>query len=93
MNGLAESMAQPQQAPQAQQQGGQQMPTVEEVIAMLVEGVPPEELEKMGIPPELIMQAIQVLEQQMAAQQGGQQAAPQQPQQMGGGLAAQMAGQ
>ena len=89
MNGLAESMAQPQQAPQAQQQGGQQMPTVEEVIAMLVEGVPPEELEKMGIPPELIMQAIQVLEQQMAAQQQ-QQAAPQQ---QGGGLAAQMAGQ
>jgi hypothetical protein len=79
--GLAASMA--QQAPQA---GSQQMPTVEEVIKLLMEGVPPEELEQMGIPPELIMQAIQVLEQQMAQQQQGQQA----PQEMGGGLAQEM---
>lgn len=82
--GLAQSIAQPQQAPQ--QMGGQ-MPTVDEIVALLMEGVPPEELEKMGIPPELIMEAITMLEQQMAAQQ---QPAP--AQQAGGGLAQQMAG-
>lgn len=73
--GLAQQMAQPA-APQ--EQG---LPTVEQIIQMLMQGVDPEELVKQGIPPELIMQAIQVLEQQMAAQ-----AAPEQ------GLAAQTAG-
>ena len=88
MAGLAESMAQPQpQQPQAAAGGGG-MPSVEEVVALLMEGVPPEELEGMGIPPELIMQAIQMLEQQMAAQAPAQAPAPQQ----GGGLAQSMAG-
>tara|TARA_R110000744_G_scaffold147612_8_gene260599 strand:+ start:102 stop:359 length:258 start_codon:yes stop_codon:yes gene_type:complete len=85
MEGLASSMA--QQAPVQPQQAGQ-MPTVEEVIALLMEGTPPEELEKMGIPPELIMEAITILEQQLAAQQQQEQ-----PQQMGGGLAQQMMAQ
>lgn len=76
MQGLADSMV--------AEQGAGQMPTVEEVIALLMEGVPPEELEKQGIPQELIMQAIQIIEQQMSAQQ------TQDPQpQMGGGLAQQ----
>lgn len=82
MEGLASSMAQPQQAPPAAMG---QMPTVDEVVAMLMEGVPPEELESMGIPQELILQAITILEQQMSQQQ---QAAPE----MGGGLAQQMVG-
>ena len=87
-NGLAQSMAQPQQA-QPQQAG--QMPTVEQVIQLLMEGTAPEELEQMGIPPELIMQAIQVLEQQMAQQGQQPQGQPQQaPQEMGGGLAQEM---
>ncbi len=85
MEGLAASMVQqPQQPPQAMGQ----MPSVDEVAAMLMEGVPPEELEKMGIPPELIMQAIELLEQQMGAQSQQQQPAPQ----MGGGLAQSVVG-
>lgn len=79
MDGLAASMA--------QQPGAQALPTVEEVAAMLMEGVPPEQLEQQGIPPEIIMQAITMLEQQMAAQQ-----APQQPVEMGGGLAQSVVG-
>ena len=89
MQGLAQSMTQPQTQQQQVGSAGS-LPSVEEVVALLMEGIPPEELEKMGIPPELIMQAIEMLEQQMAAQQ--QQApAPQQPQ-MGGGLAQEMVG-
>lgn len=88
MEGLASSMAQPQQPQQAPGAGGQ-MPTVEELVALLMEGIPPEELEKMGVPPEMIMEAITILEQQMAAQQQ----APAQPQQsQGGGLAQQLVG-
>jgi phage tail tape-measure protein len=65
MQGLAQEMAQPamQQAPT---QDG--MPTVEEIIEALLQGADPEEMIKMGVPPELIMQAIEILEQQMAAQ-------------------------
>lgn len=61
MEGLAQSMVQP-----APQKG---MPTIEQIIQMLMQGVDPEELVAQGVPPELIMQAIQVIEQQMAAQQ------------------------
>ena len=81
--GLAASMAQ-----QAPQQGGGQLPSVDEIIQLLVSGTPPEELEGMGIPPELIMQAIQIIEQQMAAEDQQAAAAPQ----MGGGLAQQVVG-
>lgn len=69
MEGLAQTMAQGQ--PAASEQEG--MPTVEQVIQMLMEGMDPEEMVKMGIPPELVMQAIQVIEQQMAAQQAPEQ--------------------
>ena len=75
-----------------QSMGGQgnQMPTVEEIIALLMQGADPEELVKMGVPPELIMQAIQIIQQQM----GQQQAAEPQPMGMGGeGLAGQLAAQ
>ena len=67
--GLAQSMAS-----NAPQQSG--MPTVEQVAELLLSGVDPEELVQKGIPPELIMQAIDLIEQQMAAEQGGQ---PMQP--------------
>lgn len=66
MAGLAESMAAPQGAPQ----GG--MPTVDDIAAMLMQGANPEELIAMGIPEQLIMEAIAILEQQM----GGQGTAP-----------------
>jgi len=87
MEGLASSMAQTQQQAPTAAQGG--MPSIEEIVALLMEGIPPEELEKMGVPPEMIMEAIAILEQQMAAQQQ----APAQPQQGQGGLAQQMVGQ
>jgi len=63
MEGLAQQMA----AQPAPQEAG--MPTIEQLIQMLMQGVDPEKLVAQGIPPELIMQAIQVIEQQMAAQQ------------------------
>jgi hypothetical protein len=89
MEGLAQSMAGPLQQPQQSQSDTGVAATPEDVVALLMQGIPPEELEKMGVPPEVIMQAIQILEQQMAAEQQ-QQSAPQ-PQQGGGGLAQQMA--
>ena len=63
MDGLAQTMA--QEAPQ--QQGG--MPTVEQIIQLLMGEVSPEELINKGVPVELIEQAITVIEQQGAAQQ------------------------
>ena len=90
MEGLAQSMAGPQAAPQPVQPGQPAgMPSIEEVLQLLMQGIAPEKLEEMGVPPEMILQAIEILEQQMAAEQGQQQAAAQQG---GGGLAQQMAG-
>lgn len=93
MEGLAQSMAGPQAAAQPVQpvQPGQPagLPSMEEILALLMQGIPPEKLEEMGVPPEMIVQAIDILEQQMAAEQGQQQAAAQQG---GGGLAQQMVG-
>jgi hypothetical protein len=93
MEGLAQELAGAAPAPQAPAAQGA-LPTVEEVIVLLMQGRTPEELVQMGVPPEMIMQAIEILEQQMAAQpQGGggmpQQgpAAPQEP-----GLAQSMMG-
>ena len=84
MDGLAASMVQPQQAPAQSMEG---MPSVDEIVALLMQGIAPEELEAQGIPPELIMEAISMLEQQMAAEQQAQ------SQQMGGGLAQSMVAQ
>jgi hypothetical protein len=68
--GLAQQMAQPQQA-----QGGQDemMAMVEKVIQLLMQGADPDDLVKQGVPAEVIMQAIQIIEQQMAAQQAPEQ--------------------
>jgi hypothetical protein len=71
-NGLAQSMSVDPAQAQGQQQGPD-MEMIEQIIELLMDGADPEELVKQGIPPELIMQAIDVLEQQLAAQQGGQQ--------------------
>ena len=75
---------------QRQQQRQGKMPSVEEVIALLMQGVDPQKLIEMGIPQELIMQAIQVLEQQLAQQE--QSSAPVEPAPQAQGLAAQSAG-
>ena len=90
MQGLAQSMAQPQGQQQVQQpqQSGAGLPSVDEVVQLLMQGIDPAELEAQGIPPELIIQAIQIIEQQMEAEA---QASPQQDP-MSGGLASQMLG-
>lgn len=59
-DGLAYQMAQPNPA------GG--IPGVEEVIQMLIDGADPQELVQMGIPQEVVMQAMQILDQQLASQ-------------------------
>jgi hypothetical protein len=64
-------------AQQAAAQGaggmGQQMPTVEEIAALLAQGITPEELMAAGVPQQLIEQAMGML-QQMSQQGPTQQA-------------------
>lgn len=78
MNGLASQGMQ-----QGQEQGGNEE-IVEQIVKLLQQGVTPEELIKKGVPKELIMQAIQIL-QQNSAQQNGAGQMPSQVQ--GSGLA------
>ena len=85
MQGLASTLAQPQQA--GPEPMGQ-MPTVDEIVALLMNGTPPEEIEAMGVPQGLILEAITMLEQMMAQEQQ-QATAPQ----MGDGLAQHMVSQ
>jgi hypothetical protein len=77
MEGLAQQMAQPAM-PQEQTQ---EVAIMQKIIQLLMEGMDPEEIVKMGVPPEIVMEAIAMMEQQMAAQQSPDQ-----------GLAAQSAG-
>jgi hypothetical protein len=77
MEGLAQQMAQPA-VPQEQTQ---EVAIMQKIIQLLMEGMDPEEIVKMGVPPEIVMEAIAMMEQQMAAQQSPDQ-----------GLAAQSAG-
>lgn len=72
MEGLAASMAGPQTQTQAQ------LPTVEEIVAMLLQGVRPQELLQAGIPEELIMRAVEIIKQQIS---GGAQQPVMPPQQ------------
>lgn len=68
-----------------------QMPSVEELAALLAQGITPEELQAAGVPVELIKQAMAMLNQQAPApMQGavGQGGMPMDEQ----GLAAQSAG-
>jgi len=64
-------------AQQAAAQGaggmGQQMPSVEELVELLLQGITPEELVNAGVPQQLVEQAM-AMAQQMAAQQGPTQA-------------------
>lgn len=85
MAGLAEQMVGPAQDPSMAQQMGGAVPTIEEIVALLMQGIPPEKIVEMGVPPELLMEAIALLEQQMAAQQSV-------PPEAQGGLAAQQVG-
>jgi hypothetical protein len=67
MDGLAQQMVGPAAG------GAGQLPTVEEVIQLLMQGIDPQELLQMGIPEELLLQALQILEQQAGAAGGGAQ--------------------
>lgn len=68
MNGMKDSMPAGVPASSGADQMGS-MPTVQEVAAALMQGVSPDELMEMGVPQELIMEAIGLLEQAMAAEQ------------------------
>lgn len=64
MTGLANQLAGP--TPQGQQVV---MPTIDEIMALLMQGIDPQALIQQGIPSEMVMEAVAMLEQQMAAQQ------------------------
>lgn len=51
---------------------GQGRQMIDEVKAMLMQGATPQELLAQGVPEEVIMMAIQELEQELAAQQPAQ---------------------
>ena len=57
----------------AQAMGAPSQVSVRQVVQMLMQGAEPEELVQMGIPEEMVTQAIQALMQQMQAQQPDQQ--------------------
>ncbi len=57
----------------AQAMGAPSQVSVRQVVQMLMQGAEPEELVQMGIPEEVVTQAIQALMQQMQAQQSAQQ--------------------
>lgn len=59
--GLAQSVSAPSQI------------SVQQIVQMLMQGAEPEKLVQMGIPEEMVTQAIQILMQQMQAQQPAQQ--------------------
>lgn len=54
------------------QDGGQDQ-ILQQVVQALMQGTNPDDLLKQGVPKEIIMQAIQIIQQQMAQQQQGQQ--------------------
>lgn len=80
--GLAQQLS--AQAPQgAGGMGPQGGPTIEDVITMLMQGADPNELLEMGVSEDMLLQALQMIEQQ----QGGGAV----PQQAPTGLAARVA--
>lgn len=56
-----------QGAQQGQQQQLQQM--LQQVIQMLMQGANPDDLIKQGVPPEVVQQAIQIIQQQQGQPQ------------------------
>jgi hypothetical protein len=67
---------------------GQQMPTVEEIAQLLLQGITPEELAEAGVPTQLIEQAIAMAQQMAQAPQQQQQQQPAAPTQGLAGKAA-----
>jgi hypothetical protein len=55
---------------------GQQMPTVEEIAQLLMQGITPEELAEAGVPTQLIEQAIALAKQMAQAPQQQPQSVP-----------------
>lgn len=88
MEGLASSMA--GNSVSAQPQNSQE-DMLRQIIELLLQGTSPEELLQKGVPEELLIQAIEIIEQQMASEQGGQAMQPQSGQSQG--LAESMADQ
>ena len=50
--------------------GKTNMPSVEDVAVMLMQGAQPEELVRQGVPEDIVTAAIQVVMQQMQPQEG-----------------------
>jgi hypothetical protein len=59
MQGLAKSMVQPEQSEEI---------TLDQIIQMLMQGVDPDAIVEMGVNPQLIVEAITILEQKLAAE-------------------------
>lgn len=57
--GLAQGMA---------QQGQRQIPTVQQIVTLLLQGMEPEELLEQGVPEELIMAAMEEISKSMQPQ-------------------------
>ena len=51
---------------QAAMQNTQPMRNIDQIVAMLMQGVTPQELIQQGVPKELVMQAIEIVSQQSA---------------------------
>jgi len=56
--GLAQRMQGPQAAPQGQ------MPTVEQIVELIMQGMEPDELLEQGVPEELVMAAMDMISKQ-----------------------------
>jgi hypothetical protein len=65
--GLAEQLSQSSSATQAG--SSDQMPTVEELVQLIMQGITPQQLIEAGIPQQLVDQAV-AMAGQMAQQQG-----------------------
>ena len=64
LSAMGQAQAGQGQAPQQSQQG-----SIEQVIELLMKGATPEELLQMGVPEEMIKQAIELVQQHQAQQQ------------------------
>jgi len=71
LSAMGQGQAGQGQAPQQPQQG-----TIEQVIELLMKGATPEELLQMGVPEEMIRQAIELVQQHQAQQEQAQGSVP-----------------
>ena len=72
LSAMGQAQAGQGQAPQPQSQQG----SIEQVIELLMKGATPEELLQMGVPEEMIRQAIELVQQHQAQQQQAQGSVP-----------------